>query len=130
MHAHPGSDLAFEILDLGVEGSNHRDEAEHEPPTRSKLALTDTSARGTAELGHQRGWMLPARVPLALEKRLHPRDAQTAGVGGARVALQEREQNLRVHVTEQRERSRPEPLELRAELVHDPRARGDEILPR
>src|ERR1019366_9661734 len=45
------------------------------------------------------------------------------------VALQEREQDLRVHVAEQRERPGPEPLELSAELVDDPGASGNEILP-
>ena len=74
--------------------------------------------------------MLPARVPLAHQKRLHPRDSQTVGVRRAGVALKEREQDLRVHVTEQPQRPGPEPLELGAELVDDPGARRDEILPR
>ena len=48
----------------------------------------------------------------------------------AGVALEEREQDLRVHVAEQPQRTGPEPLELCAELVDDPGARRDEILPR
>src|SRR5207302_9932841 len=60
-----------------------------------------------------------ARVSLALEKRLHPRHSKTARIRRAGVALQEREQDLRVHVTEQRKRPGPEPLELRPQLVHD-----------
>ncbi len=74
--------------------------------------------------------MLPAGIVLALEKRLHPRDPETAGIRKAGVALQEREQDLGVHVTEQRKRPRPEPLELGPQLVHDPRVRSDKILPR
>ena len=48
----------------------------------------------------------------------------------AGVTLQEREQDLRVHVAKQPQRTGPEPLELCAELVDDPGARLDEILPR
>src|SRR5207253_3573471 len=95
-----------------------------------ELELADTSAWGAAELGHQRGRMLPARIPFAHEKRLHPRDPETVSVRRTGVPLKEREQDLRVHVAEQRQRPGPEPLELCPQLVHDPGARGDEILPR
>ena len=51
-------------------------------------------------------------------------------IGGTGVALKEREQDLRVHVAKQAQRTGPEPLQLGAELVDDPGTRGDEILPR
>jgi hypothetical protein len=107
----------------------HRHEAEHEPAAGSELHLADPRAGRAAELGHQRGRVLPAGVALASEKRLHPCDSQTVGVRGAGVALKEREQDLRVHVAKQRERPGPEPLKLSAELVDDRGASPNEILP-
>ena len=129
MSADLDADLSLEILDLRVQRADHRHEAEHEPLAGCEFELADTTARGAAELGHQRCRMLPTRVPLSPEERLHPGDSQTASVRRTGIALKEREQDLRVHVAKQPQRAGPEPLELRAELVNDPGARLDEILP-
>src|SRR5947207_15781893 len=124
------SDLGFELLDLCVQGPDHLHKAEYELAAGGELEVSDPGTWRAAELRHQRGRMLPARVWIARQKRLHPSGSQAAGVRRGGVALKEREQDLRVHMAEQPQRPGPEPLELGPELVDDPSARGDEILPR
>jgi hypothetical protein len=130
MRADRRSDLPLETLDLRVQRPDDRHEGKHQLAAGGELELADPRAGGAAQPGHQRSRVLPARVPLAHKKRVHPRHTQTVSVRRAGVTLQEREQDLRVHVTEQPQRPGPKPLELCAKLVDDPGARSDEILPR
>src|SRR5436305_13868379 len=108
MRAELCAEQPLEILELRVQCPDRRNEREHQLAACRELQLAGPALRGAAELGHQRGRMLPAGVPLALQKRLHPRDSEPMGVNRARVALKEREQDLAVHMAEQPKRSGPE----------------------
>jgi hypothetical protein len=110
--AHPGADLAFEVLDLRVERADHRNVGEHELAAGGELEVAGHAAWGASELGHQSGRVLPARVPLPHQECLHACDAEAVGICGAGVLLEEREEDLGVHVREQPQRSGPEPLKL------------------
>ena len=71
-----------------------------------------------------------AAVVLAGQESLKPLLAQATRVGGAWVALQERERDQVVQIAEQADWSRPEALELGAQLVGERHPALDEILPR
>jgi len=71
-----------------------------------------------------------AAVALARQERPEPLLAESARVGGARVARQERERDQVVQIAEQADRSRPEALELGAQLVGERHPALDELLPR
>ena len=77
-------DLALELLDLGIQRPDHRDQAEHELSAGGELELADPRAWSAAQLGHQRRRMLSARIPLAHKKpciRATPSPWASAGLG-------------------------------------------------
>ena len=67
-------------------------------------------------------------VPVA-EERGQPLLTEGSGLGEAGILLQERQRDRAVKRAEDLDRSRPEPLELGAQLVAQRRARRHEILP-
>ena len=122
--------ISVEILDLRVQRPGHRHKAEHELPAGTELELADPRARGAAELAISTVGCCPPEYRSRSRNACIRATPETMSVGRAGVALQEREQDFRVHVAEQPQRSRPEPLELCAELIDDPGARAHEILSR
>jgi hypothetical protein len=73
---------------------------------------------------------LVTAVAVGIEKRAQSLLAQPTRIPWARIALQERERDPTVKGTEHADRARPEPLQLRAQLVGQRYPRGHEILPR
>ena len=71
-----GGDLALELLDLRVQGLDHRDQRQHEVPPRGKLELADATVSCPPELGQQLRRVLPPAVALSLKKRPQARFAK------------------------------------------------------
>jgi hypothetical protein len=106
--AQRGRDLAVELLDLGDERPDRRDQREHERSAGAQLRrdqrehersagaqlrLADASLGCPSELREQRGGLLATRIPLARKERRQTLFAERTRVGWARVALQERERD-------------------------------------
>ena len=100
MLADRGLELALELLDLHAQRGDRRDQREHELPAGGQLELADATRGRAPQLGQQLCGQLAAGVPLAGEARLQACLAQPARVGGARVALQERERDRAVELLE------------------------------
>ena len=75
------------------------------------------AAGSAAELCQQLRGLLAAGVVLPDEEPVQARFSQAARVHGAGVALKERERDRAVQIPEQAQRTGPEPLKLRAQLV-------------
>jgi len=88
-----GSDLPLELLDLLVERRDRRHQAQDQRAADGQLELADPSLGSAAELRQQPRGLLPAGVVLADEERVQTRFSQTARIGGAGVALKERERD-------------------------------------
>ena len=98
---------------------------------RVASSSSPTRAAGARRsFGEQLRGLLAAGVVLPGQKPVQARFSQAARVGGAGVALKERERDPAVQVREQPERAGPEPLKLRAQLVAQRSSRPDEILSR
>ena len=90
---------------------------EHDLPARCHLRLADPPLGRALELCQQLHGLLAAAVALTLQESLKPLLAQATRIRGAGVALQERERDRTGKIAEQTDRPRPEPLQLRAQLV-------------
>ncbi len=93
----------------------------------SVLDLVADGVWGFAQPVDQLFGGLAAAVAVAGQERLHALGAQGACVGGAGVALQERERDRRVDVSEQARGAGPERVELGAQPVGQLDAAGDEV---
>jgi hypothetical protein len=98
------------------------------PAGADTTVLADPSLGSATELCEQLPGLLPAGVVLADEEPLQARLAQAARVGGAGVALKERQRDPTVQLPEQSQRTGPEPLKLCAQLVGERGPAGDQIL--
>ena len=123
VRAHLDPDLALELLDLRVQRPDHRHEREDQLATSGELKLADASPRALRSLAINAVDAARPSSPLVREG-LHTGDPETARIGWAGVALEEREQDLGVHVAEQSQRSGPEQLEPGGASVERP-AGGD-----
>jgi len=83
------------------------------------LLRADASRWRLSQLGQQLLGLLAAGVVLAGQERRDPLGAQRAGVGGARVALKERERDRAVQIAKAKQANRPrlEALKLGVQLV-------------
>ena len=117
MLAHGGGDLALELVDRSDDRFKRRDQREHRRAAGLAFERSGPALGRATELGQQFGRRLVAAVALARQERPEPLLAQPARVGRAWVALEERERDQVVQIAEQADRSRPEALELCAQLV-------------
>ncbi len=117
MLAHGGGDLRLQLLELPVDRLDRRDQAQHQLPAGGQLELPDPGRGSAAELCQQLRGLLAAGVVLPDEEPVQARFSQAARVHGAGVALKERERDRAVQIPEQAQRTGPEPLKLRAQLV-------------
>src|SRR5690348_15197687 len=118
------SEICSTITDRGVR------QAKHDRASRTGLDLPGATGGRGPQPRKQLPRGLVTAVAVGLEKRAQALLAQPTRILRARVALQERERDPTVKGGEQADRARPEPLQLRAQLVGQRYPRGHEILPR
>jgi hypothetical protein len=123
-----GRDLPLGLLDLLVDHRDRRHQAEDQRSADVQFELADPGLGSTAELREQLPGLLAVRVVLPDEEPVQARFSEAARVGGAGVALKERERDPAVQVAEQPQRTGPEPRKLSAQLVGQRGPGADEIL--
>jgi len=121
-------DLACELADLLNDGTQSSDEADHGGATCVLLELSDDGAGGATQPGEQFGGGASAAVGVTREKAFKALLAETTSVGGAGIALEERESDRAVDVGEDPFGAGPERLQLGAQLVRQGDPGVDEIL--
>ena len=121
-------DLALELADALDQRAQRGGQREHDPAPGFALEFAGAALGRAAQAGHQLDRLRAARVGVAGQERLQALGAEAAGVGGAGVALEERERDRRVDLGEQTGRAGPEALQLGAQLVGQRDARLDQVL--
>ncbi len=117
MLVHGGRDLALQRLDLLVDRLERRDQAQHQCSAGGQFERADPGLGGAAELYEQLCGRLAAGVVLPGQESVQAGFSEAVRVGGAGVALKERERDPAVQVGEQAQRAGPEPGKLSAQLV-------------
>jgi hypothetical protein len=99
-------------------------------PASQGLDLCGSSGRRLAQTLEQLRRRRAVVVVVSPQERRQALLTEPVGVRGAGIALQERERDRAGQIAEQPDRSGPEPLKLRAQLVAHRHPRLDEVLAR
>ena len=121
-------DEAVSLADLGHEGLEDGEEASDELALGLALELAGESSRRGAETLEELGRRAAPRVVVRLEEALEALLSEASGALRGRVAVEEREGDGTVHVSENHGGTGPEAFQEATELVGELDASGDEIV--
>src|SRR5215204_5724314 len=117
MGSHSTGDARFKQPDLLDDRTQSGEQREHCSPARRLLCHLCPSPGGSSQFGEQFCGGLPSAVAMAGEEAGEALLAQSPGISGARVALEESQRDRRVEPTEDTGGTRPEGVEFGSEAI-------------